>query len=767
MTMQRVEPIATYRLQLTPSFGFDDTLDVLDHIRQLGASHVYLSPISQAVPESSHGYDVVDHTTVRAEFGGAPGFERLLEELAARSMAAVIDHVPNHVASTRPDLNRPWWDLLRDGPGSPADRWFDVDWEAGDGRVVLPILGGSLDEVLDDGHVRIDGDSIVVYGERRLPVRADASMDGRSLADVLAEQHYVLQHWREPLRNVRRFFTIDDLVAVRVEHADVAEVVDTIPARYASTPGFGGVRVDHVDGLADPLGYLTGLRERIGDDALIWVEKIVAAGEWLPAAWPVDGTTGYEFIRVCDHTMLARDALDVVDRRWIEDSGDRRPFHDWESAARREVVEQGLAPDLARLGRLATAIVDAPDADVTDELRRLTTELPRYRTYLPDDEAAHELIGSISAGPVAATLLAPDGAGAIELRTRWQQLTGPVMAKGAEDRAFYRYLRLASLCEVGGDPGRFGVTVADFHAENARRQQSWPHAMLAASTHDTKRSDDVRARSAALTWRAASEPDRVADVWGGLVGELVGSTGAHAVPASLAVQTALTAPGLDARRLTEYLVKAEREAALRTSWEDPDADGEGRLAHLADAAIAATTDDLLDLDEIATGVSLAGTALRLTSPGVPDVYQGTEAFTHRLVDPDNRVPPDWAELDSYVTDDRTVAEAWSAGSPAVKTLLVRALLGLRRQHPAAFGAQGTYEPLDVGPGAIAFVRGDAVVVVVRRGAATVAAPMTFPAGTWYDVLDPGAPTLSGTIDTASAVGTGEDGTIPVAVFERA
>jgi (1->4)-alpha-D-glucan 1-alpha-D-glucosylmutase len=340
------------------------------------------------------------------------------------------------------------------------------------------------------------------------------------------------------------------------------------------------------------------------------------------------------------------------------------------------------------------------------------------------------------------------------------------MAKGAEDRSFYRYLRLASLCEVGGDPGRFTVAPDEFHAENLERRRSRPRTMLASSTHDTKRSEDVRARSAALTWAVAADPEAVGGFLRGWIAELVGRTGVDAATVSLATQTVVTTPGLDAERLGEYLVKACREAATRTDWEQPDDAYERRLAELAELAASTDAEPQLHLDRLAPGISLVATALRLTSPGVPDVYQGAEAFTFRLVDPDNRVPPDWSELERWSADERTVAELWSENERAVKTVLVRELLALRRRRPVSFGVDGAYTPIAVSPGAIGFGRGDDVVVAVRRGASEVSGPLTFPTGTWYDVLDPMAPTMSGTVDAASIVGSGAEQTLPVAVFER-
>jgi (1->4)-alpha-D-glucan 1-alpha-D-glucosylmutase len=745
MSSAPVAPVATYRLQLTPDHGFEHALGLLDHLARLGISHLYLSPIAQAVPESAHGYDVVDHTTVRAEFGGAPAFERLLDAVADRGMAVVFDHVPNHVSAARPDLNEPWWTLLHEGSSSPADRWFDVDWEAGEGRVILPVLGAPLDQALADGAVEVEDRSLVVYGERRLPLAEGTA--GLPLAELLDRQHYRLQHWREPARNVRRFFTVDDLVAVRVDDLAVAATVDTLPARYAGHAGFGGVRVDHIDGLADPAGYLGGLREVIGPTALLWVEKIVAPGEELPPAWPVDGTTGYEFIRDVDHLLVPAAAEPVVTQRWLADSADDRPFHTFERDARREVVTGGLGPDVDRLVRAAGAAVDAGDAidAVATEIHRLVTDLPRYRTYLPDDPDAERLVRDISDGPVAEAILRPATPAQLELRTRWQQLTGPVTAKGAEDRAFYRYLRLASLCEVGGDPASFALDPATFHAANARRAARWPRAMLAASTHDTKRSSDVRAWSAAFAHELAAGGG-LADRWRTLVADAVGATGVDAVAATLAVQTAATTVGLDAGRLGAYLVKAQREAAIHTTWEHPDEVYERRLDALARHVIDAAAPLADELAPLGRAMSIVATTLQLTCPGVPDVYQGAEGFLHRLVDPDNRVPPDWTALASAAADPRPVAELWAIGDDAVKPVLVRSLLELRRRHGAAF-VGGSYTPLDADAGAIAYRRGDSVTVVVALDGSPVHTSPIAPPGDWREVLGPA-------------------GELPVAVLER-
>ena len=395
---------------------------------------------------------------MREELGGLDGLTALLDALDERNMAAIVDHVANHVAVGAAELNPRWWELLRDGPGTPAARWFDVDWEAGAGRVLLPVLGQPLDEMtgtftVHDGELRT--------GDLRLPLAAGT--DAMDLAALLGAQHYELIHWRRPERNVRRFFTIDSLVAVRVEHTEVATAVDTVPRLLVDHPAFGGVRVDHVDGLADPGGYLRQLREVLGDRWIV-VEKILAPGETLPDDWPVDGTTGYEHARVLEHALLDGRGWRAIATRWANITGDDRPFRAWELEARREVLDDGLAPDRDRVARVATRVLPGLDfADARAAVTELSVHLVRYRTYLPQDESGRKAMESamLEARSARPDLAAPldrltramtsaDQGDAAELRTRWQQLTGPATAKGVEDRAFWRYLALASLGEVGG-----------------------------------------------------------------------------------------------------------------------------------------------------------------------------------------------------------------------------------------------------------------------------------------------------------------------------
>jgi (1->4)-alpha-D-glucan 1-alpha-D-glucosylmutase len=766
-------PTATYRLQLTPSFGFDAATELIRPLATLGVSHLYLSPIAEAVPGSTHGYDVVDHAMVRAELGGEAALTRLLDGAAAAGLGVLIDHVPNHVSVAVPHLNAPWWGMLRDGASSEHARWFDVDWDGADGKVIVPTLGAPPDAAVAAGELRLDElrhEPVLRYFDTSFPV-APGTEHG-TVADVLDRQHYRLTWWRDPARNVRRFFTIDDLVAVRVEDPAVAARVDTLPARLVEHPAFAGVRIDHVDGLADPAAYLQGLRELIGDRWLL-VEKILALGETLPASWPVDGTTGYEHVVHAEHVLLDPAGEAPLRALWST-TGRPGDFDAVEHTARREVLDGALAPDVDRLVRTVTAAARAAAADEIDSttwreaLAAVTLGLDRYRTYLPDDPTSEQPLRdattrALDAHPELASsidafveLVRSDDA----VRERWQQLTGPVMAKGAEDRAFYRCTPLAALCEVGGAPGIWTIGIEDFHLHQQRVQAGWPTTLTASTTHDTKRSGAVRARSIALAAQAAAW-ERDASAALEALGADTGTGMLDPADVALAFQTAVTAAPIDGDRLGDYLVKAAREAELHTSWTDPDERYEDTLRELAhELDLGAATPaaeaprasrsawlrpwaERLAAEGATVGIRLL--ALQLTVPGVPDLYQGAPAELTSLVDPDNRRPPDWTVWTRLVdasTRTGPVAAWRSRATDVARAACVQRLLALRVRHPEVFGPDGGYTPLETGS--------DALVGFARTGRDDIPATITIvaswrstdgqdeeivlPEGRWRDVL---------------------------------
>ncbi|MDH5288554.1 MAG: malto-oligosyltrehalose synthase, partial [Acidimicrobiia bacterium] len=530
-------PGATYRLQLGPGAGFDHAAGLVGHLAALGVTHLYLSPVTEAEPGSEHGYDVTDHTTIRPELGGDEGLARLAAAARAAGIGLVVDIVPNHASIVTPRRNRRWWDTLRAGPDHPSARFFDVDWDAQDGRVLLPVLTAPLADEVAAGRLTPttapgpDGEAepVLHYGDPAdteaggfgldLPLAAGTA--DLPLPELLDAQHYRLMAWHRRPRNLRRFFVIDSLAALRAEDDLVAEELNVVPRRLWGDALADGLRVDHVDGLAEPGRYLQRLRADSGDTWIV-VEKILAAGERLPTSWPVAGTTGYDFVRLVDHLLLAPGGERPLTELWHDITGDPRPFADVSRQARHEVLSEALAPDLARVA--AQARRAWPDADpqrLIEALATLTVETDRYRTYLADDDPGRPegpaVIDALTAratarrpdlaaeiAGLAELFLSPNSPAAVALVTRWQQLTVPTVAKGDEDRAFYRYHRLTALCEVGGEPGAFGLAPADFHAENTWRVEHLPASMLAGTTHDTKRSEDVRARLLVL----AEIPDR-------------------------------------------------------------------------------------------------------------------------------------------------------------------------------------------------------------------------------------------------------------------
>jgi len=651
--------IATYRLQLTPEQDFAAVRALVPYLRELGISHLYLSPSLQARAGSTHGYDVVDPTRVSDALGG----EEALRALAAEGLGIVLDIVPNHMGVS--DENR-WWADERE-----RARVFDYD--------------------PDDG-------------------------------------------W------YRRFFDIDDLAGVRVEDPEVFELVHCKVLELVRDGVIAGLRVDHPDGLADPAGYLRRLRERGAEH--VWVEKILHPGEEL-RDWPVEGTVGYEFLN--DAAALFVDPAGEEALAALPCAGE--PFEEVALQAQVEQATTTFAREVARLRELL---------DV-DELAEALAALPIYRTYVEPwsgrvEEADLRAIEAAARGRLA-DVLALRESGHDELVARFQQTSPPVTAKGVEDTAFYRHLRLLALNEVGGDPGRFGISVDDFHAANVERAARFPRGLLVTQTHDTKRSGDVRARIGAVSTMAGE--------WAALAGPWIAEADApdeHC--AYLVLQTLAGCWPIERERVEAYVVKALREAKLRTSWVAPDEDYEAHARRCASRLIVRPPEGF---EAFAERVAVEGRRaalgqllLKLTCPGVPDVYQGDELEALSLVDPDNRRPVDFQAR-------RAALARLAAGAPPRdfgerKLDLIRRALALRRRRPTAF--EGSYEPIDAGAEVCAYLRGEEVLAVVPVRAdddAEVAG-----SGRWRSVLDAREHDLSGGERVAELIGDW-----PVALLERA
>ncbi len=533
----------------------------------------------------------------------------------------------------------------------------------------------------------------------------------------------------------RRFFDIDDLAGVRVEDPEVFELTHAKVLSLLADGVVDGLRIDHPDGLADPAGYLERLAERGAEH--VWVEKILI-GSHPPEHlrdWPVEGTVGYEFLNDVQGLFIDPAGEAPLTALWVALSRDARSFEEVALAAQLEQATTTFTREVDRLRRIHDP----------GELEQALARLPVYRTYVRDgvfedaDRAALEAAGRPELF---------DGAPE-EFVSRFQQTSPPVTAKGIEDTAFYRYLRLLALNDVGGDPGRFGISVDDFHAANAERARRFPRALLVTQTHDTKRSGDARARLGALS-AMAGEWEAHVRRWYALTEELVVRGAPDLQERYLVFQTLAAVWPIERERLEGYLEKALREAKRNTNWVDQDHDWEERVKAFA-AALAGHRPFLDDFEPFVAGVAAAGERsalgqllLKLTVPGLPDVYQGDELLDLSLVDPDNRRPVDWDARRAALAELRAGAAPTRA---TMKLHVIARALELRGQRPDAFA--GAYAPIEAGPDALAFTRGDdEVLVVVALRPAGAEAAIEVPAGRWRDVLGGGERELAG----AAAVG---------------
>ncbi|MFE2597010.1 malto-oligosyltrehalose synthase [Streptomyces sp. NPDC059396] len=761
-------PTATYRLQLQPDFPFSAAESAVPYLAALGVSHLHLSPVLEAVPGSAHGYDVVDHSAVRAELGGEEGLRRLAATAGEHGLGIVLDIVPNHMAAA-PVHNRALWEVLREGRDSPYARWFDIDWDAGGGKLLLPVLPAPVGDEL--GALRAEG-GVLRHGDARYPLAPGT--EHLPLPELLDAQHYRLAWWRlaRTELNYRRFFSISELIGVRVEDPEVFAATHAKILELVRDGVVEGLRIDHPDGLADPEEYLRRLNEATteataatGRSCWTVVEKILADDERLPAGWPVAGTTGYDALRHVDGVFTDPAGAAALERHYRQVAGpigDRGGY--WEGTVRRaayKVVLHELAAEVSFLLRTARRICAADPAlrdhapwALRTAIQELLVRVPVYRPYTtaggPCPEAAEAALPAEAVRQAKAAFTVEREAAAVDtvrdlalgrlgggpdhtaFCARFAQTASALRAKSVEDTAFYRYVPLISANEVGGDPGRPAVGPERFHTYCERLARDWPATGTVLTTHDTKRSADVRAGIAVLS----QCPRR----WAALLERVAGAAGVAAPDPQLAWQAWQTAVGFtppedaglpEGARMVPALLKSVREAGLHTSWTDPDPLYEQAVAAFAEAGPAgparkAVAEFRGALDPYVRAGALGAALVHLTMPGVPDLYQGTERSYFALVDPDNRRP-------------------FSAGPPDEKTAVTAAALRLRRERPTVFGESGTYTPLRAtGPAAdhcLAFCRSAEVVTAVTRLPLRLAesggwagTELTLPEGRWTDLL---------------------------------
>lgn len=718
-------PIATYRIQFNKGFGFRDALRIIGYLQELGITDVYSSPLMKARAGSLHGYDITDPTQLNPEIGTEAEFESMTAQLSDRGMGLLMDIVPNHMAAS---ADNPWWfDVLENGQASPYAGFFDVDWEKK--KVLLPILGKPYGEVLENNELQLrfeDGRPVVQYYEQVLPVAAGSDLRNREAIDrVLSQQHYRLAYWRkaEDSINYRRFFDISDLVALNAHKQEVFKATHVLPLKLIAEGKVTGLRIDHIDGLRDPQAYLEQLPA-----VYVAVEKILAGNERLRQDWRAEGTTGYDFLNILNRLFIDREGFETLSRSYGELTGNADSYADTFRKRKRQVITQLFSVETSALANVLSQLAeedrharDIPSRELKEAFIEVTACLPVYRTYIrtfqisEEDRARIEDALSLAGGlePSVAfeflrrvLLLEPawylqkSRPEYLDFVIRWQQFTGPVMAKGLEDTAFYVQNALISANEVGAEPNgpSAHLGIEEFHWQNQIRRDQWPRTMNATSTHDTKRSEDVRARINVLS-EIPEEWMRHFKRW----------TRMHPRESApdlneqfMIYQTMLGAWPISAERLKQFVTKALREAKTHSSWIDINAEYESEVMDFIDQLLASAA-FLRAFGRFQKKIayfgamsSLSMLLLKIASPGIPDFYQGNELWDLSLADPDNRRQVDFDARIAHMNrfkrkaDPVSLLKRWE--NSRIKMYLMWKALNFRLKHESLF-LEGEYIPL--------------------------------------------------------------------------
>ncbi|WP_343524207.1 malto-oligosyltrehalose synthase [Pedobacter sp.] len=745
-------PKSTYRIQFHKDFNFADLDRAIPYLIELGIDTLYASPIFQAMPSSTHGYDIVNPLRINPEIGTEEELFAVSKKLKQAGIGWLQDIVPNHMAF-HPD-NTWLMDVLEKGRESAFADYFDIDWAQGDGRLMVPFLGNNINQAVEEGSLSLqkqNGKYFLHTGSGNWPLNSKSSgrlskiNNGGKLKDkalILAlanEQFYRLCHWQETSANInyRRFFTVNSLICLNIQHTKVFDHYHSYIFRLIKEGVFQGLRIDHVDGLYDPEQYLSRLRRAVGQKVYIVVEKILEKGEHLPESWAIQGNSGYDFLSVVNNLFTDRSSQNKMDSLYLKVTGKKQDPGRLSYEKKSYILHEHMAGELNNLCALFHELKLVPEtvsdgAEIKRAIAQLLIRMPVYRFYtygFPLNPDLYREIETIT-GPMLnepqfrqeglllrKILLDKPAEGnqpynrrVAKFFQRCMQFTGPLMAKGVEDTLMFTFNRFIAHNEVGDSAGAFGIGIDAFHNDMVRRQLQWPFSMNATTTHDTKRGEDVRARLNVLS----DMPDEWAAFVGGmqqLMAQHREFEGLHKNDVYLLMQTltgALPFPGEDGdeigSRMKEFVPKALREAKKRSDWAAPNQDYETRLAGLSELLHDPHSDCgmllqgfLRQIADFAVMNSLAQLILKFTCPGVPDCYQGSELWELSLVDPDNRRPVDYKKRLKILkeADTRTFSELWQERfSGGIKLRLVRALMELRKTHAQLF-SQGAYLPISV------------------------------------------------------------------------
>ena len=828
------EWVATYRLQLHAGFPLSAAREVLPYLKDLGISHVYLSPCLQAVPGSQHGYDVTDPSKVSDDLGGEAAWTAFVRAARSQGLSVLLDIVPNHMSASH---HNAWWDdVLAHGPFSQFASFFDfrnprlqpfrvhvcslarpygaalaageISIELRQGRPRIkhydnswPVSPVSWAHLLPGNEAEFERLRHLLDIERpnnaqrseyaRLTAQMEALLahanhsgelqaaveriagDATELDAVLQAQFYVLHGWKlaGELINYRRFFDVGTLVGVRMELPAVMAAANSRIQAMIRDGDIDGLRVDHPDGLRAPREYFKRLR-RMLPEGRIYVEKILENDEKLPEDWPIDGTVGYDFLAKVNRLWMDDQRTDVLTAAYADFTGHSVNIGKLVREKKRAIIESTFTNDQAQLAVAALKIArargetrDLSPRQLDEALARLIVALPIYRTYRTADVTHADDKRILAEAILSARMSSPDLDPAVfdflsdlickpslnsaesDFVAKWQQLTPAVMAKGVEDTTFYCFDRLVSCNEVGSQASLVGISADRFHEFCHYLSERQPNNMLATSTHDNKRSEDVRTRISILS----EIPERWSEAlnqWSVLTATAWRNRTPDRHAEYLLYQTLIGAWPIDKDRAWQYMLKACREAKIKTSWHEPNNGYEENIRGFVDGVfqvpefIAALEKFIAPLILPGRINSLAQTLIKMVAPGLPDFYQGTELWDLSLVDPDNRRPVDFALRTQLLQRARGMQASeilleWESGLP--KLWMTNRILELRRERSELFAPASRYQPLVAQGGhlgkLLAFRRGENLIAVVPRFTMTLGAEwgdtrLPLPGGQW-------------------------------------